>query len=151
MMKATHISAASSLKSFSLLGCIVIVLSNSSALAERSSLPYAKGGFSASFAQLARDINQSGELFRIEGTCQSACTMFLSLRKVCVDRNATLLFHSGRRLGAVGGRERMLNTYHAKLRKFLIANHYMDTPEFHAISGSDIVQKFGYRACPQNE
>jgi hypothetical protein len=43
----------------------------------------------------------------------------------------------------------MLSTYRAKLRKFLIANHYMDTPEFHAISGRDIVEKFGYRECPQ--
>jgi hypothetical protein len=43
----------------------------------------------------------------------------------------------------------MLSTYNAKLREFLIANHYMDTPEFRAISGRDIVQKFGYRACPQ--
>jgi hypothetical protein len=149
MKKTTHIFVPSSLKIFSLVSCIVTALFNSTALAERSSLPYAKGGFSASFGQLARNINQSGELFRIEGTCQSACTMFLSLRKVCVDRNAELLFHSGRRLGAVGGRQRMLSTYRAKLRKFLIANHYMDTPEFHAISGRDIVQKFGYRACPQ--
>jgi hypothetical protein len=149
MKKITHIPVASSLKILLLMSCVVIVLSNSSAFAERSSLPYAKGGFSASFGPLARDINQSGELFRIEGTCQSACTMFLSLRKVCVDLNATLLFHSGRRLGAVGGKERMLSTYRPKLRKFLIANHYMDTPEFHAISGLDIVRKFGYRPCPQ--
>ncbi len=42
----------------------------------------------------------------------------------------------------------MLATYNAKLRNFLIANHYMDTPAFHAISGRDIVHKFGYRACP---
>lgn len=149
MKKTTYISATSSLKIVSLMSCVITALSNSSAFAERSSLPYAKGGFSASFGQLARDVNQSGELFRIEGTCQSACTMFLSLRKVCVDLNATLLFHSGRRLGAVGGRERMLSTYHAKLRRYLIVNHYMDTPEFHAISGRDIVKKFGYRACPQ--
>jgi hypothetical protein len=149
MKKVNHMAATSSLRLLSLMSCVVTVLSNSPVLAERSSLPYARGGFSASFDQLARHINQSGELFRIEGTCQSACTMFLSLRKVCVDLDATLLFHSGRRLGAIGGRERMLSTYNAKLRKFLIANHYMDTPEFHAISGREIVQKFGYRACPQ--
>lgn len=148
MKKITHIPAPYSLKILPLMSCIVSVLFNSSALGEQSSLPYAKGGFSASFSQLARDINQSGELFRIEGSCQSACTMFLSLRKVCVDLNATLLFHSGRRLGAVGGKERMLSAYNASLRKFLISNHYMDTPEFHAISGRDMVRKFGYRACP---
>jgi len=125
----------------------VVVLSCSSVVAQESSLPYSKGGFSKSFGELASQINRSGKLFRIEGTCQSACTMFLSLKNVCVDVNATLLFHSGRP-GTVGGRPRMLATYNAKLREFLIANHYMDTPEFHAISGRDIVQKFGYRACP---
>ena len=44
----------------------------------------------------------------------------------------------------------MLATYNAKLREFLINNRYMDTPEFHAISGRDLVRKFGYRACPPN-
>jgi hypothetical protein len=128
--------------------CVVVVISCSSAIAQESSAPYSTGGFSKSFGELAGQINRTGKLFRIEGTCRSACTMFLSLRNVCVDLNATLLFHSGRP-GTTGGRDRMLATYNAKLRQFLIANHYMDTPEFHAISGRDIVQKFGYRACPR--
>jgi hypothetical protein len=28
-----------------------------------------------------------------------------------------------------------------------MANHYMDTFEFHSISGSEIISRFGYRAC----
>jgi hypothetical protein len=131
-----------------LVTCVVTVIRGSFAVAQESSAPYSKGGFSTSFGELAGQINRSGKLFRIEGTCQSACTMFLSLRNVCVDLNATLLFHSGRP-GTLGERERMLATYNAKLREFLIANHYMDSPEFHAVSGRDIVRKFGYRACPQ--
>lgn len=43
----------------------------------------------------------------------------------------------------------MLNSYNAKLRNYLVANGYVDTFEFHAISGRDIIQKFGYRACPR--
>jgi hypothetical protein len=136
------------LKFVYLVTCVVVLISSSPLAAQDSSAPYSRGGFSGSFGQLAGPINRSGKLFRIEGTCQSACTMFLSLRNVCVDPSATLLFHSGKP-GTVRGRDRMLATYNAKLRKFLIANHYIDTPEFHAISGRDIVQKFGYRACPQ--
>ncbi len=129
--------------------CVVIVICGSSAaMQESSSSPYSNGGFSRSFGELANRINRSGKLFHIEGTCRSACTMFLSLRNVCVDLGATLLFHSGRP-STVRGRERMLATYNAKLRDFLVANHYMDSPEFHAISGRDIVRKFGYRACPR--
>ena len=140
--------AHSALKFLSILTCVITMTCGSSAIAQDSSIPYSRGGFSKSFGELAGPINQSGKLFRIEGSCQSACTMFLSLKNVCVDLNAMLLFHSGRP-GTTGGRERMLNTYNAKLRNFLIANHYMDSPEFHAISGRDIIRKFGYRACPQ--
>ncbi len=32
---------------------------------------------------------------RIEGHCQSLCTLFLGLRNVCVERSARLLFHAG--------------------------------------------------------
>src|SRR6202795_4145857 len=52
------------------------------------------GGKYARFDPVVSQYNQSGELFRIEGHCQSACTLFLSIRNVCIDRNATLLFHA---------------------------------------------------------
>jgi hypothetical protein len=146
MDKIAHTVARFPVKFICFMICFVTV-SGAAAVAQESSAPYSHGGFSKSFGELAAQINRSGKLFRIEGTCQSACTMFLSLRNVCVDPNATLLFHSGRP-GTTQGRGRMLATYNAKLRNFLIANHYMDTPAFHAISGRDIVRKFGYRACP---
>ena len=44
----------------------------------------------------------------------------------------------------------MLNAYNAPLRQYLTANGYMDTLEFHAIPGSTIIDKFGYRECPRN-
>lgn len=147
MPNVTH-DLAERVRKFACLAIYVVaVISSSFAVAQDSSSPYSNGGFSKSFNELASKINRSGKLFRVEGTCQSACTMFLSLRNVCIDRKAILLFHSGRP-GTVRGRDRMLATYNAKLREFLIANHYMDSPEFHAISGSDLVQKFGYRSCP---
>ena len=31
----------------------------------------------------------------------------------------------------------------------LVANHYVDTLAFHTISGSEIIDKFGYRECPK--
>jgi hypothetical protein len=147
MDNVAHAFAQHALKCVCIVTCVVIIIGSSAVVAQDSSAPYSNGGFSQSFGELASQISRSGKLFRIEGTCRSACTMFLSLRNVCVDLSATLLFHSGR-AGTVRGRERMLATYNAKLRAFLIANHYMDTPEFHAISGRDIVHQFGYRACP---
>ena len=43
----------------------------------------------------------------------------------------------------------MLDAYNARLRNSVTANHYMDTLEFHAISGRDMIRKFGYRECPR--
>src|SRR5262252_7490555 len=49
----------------------------------------------AEFEAVIRQYNKSGERFRIDSHCQSACTMFLSIRNVCVEPGATLLFHAG--------------------------------------------------------
>ena len=65
---------------------------------------------------------------------------------------AELLFHAGHdRQRNVNARstQRMLDAYNASLRQYVIANHYMDTLEFHRISGADIIDKFGYRECPR--
>jgi len=43
----------------------------------------------------------------------------------------------------------MLGAYNASLREYVIANHYMETLAFHAISGRDMIHKFGYRECPR--
>ena len=45
----------------------------------------------------------------------------------------------------------MLSAYNAKLRKYVLDNHYMDTLEFHAIPGSMIIDRFGYRECPRQK
>jgi hypothetical protein len=109
------------------------------------------GGKYARFDPVVSQYNQSGELFRIEGHCQSSCTLFLAIRNVCIDRNATLLFHSAHdnsRNVSPSLTTHMLASYNASLRNYVTANHYMDTLAFHSISGRDMIQKFGYRACP---
>jgi hypothetical protein len=107
----------------------------------------------AKFDAIIGQYNASGELFRIEGHCQSSCTMFLAIRNVCVDANANLLFHA-----ALSASERdhaaypernahMASHYNSALRGFVLAHHYMDSFAFHPISGRDIIRKFGYRQC----
>jgi hypothetical protein len=53
------------------------------ALAAGSSLPYGEGGYVPNFVKIVRQYNMSGDEFRIEGVCKSACTMFLGIRDVC--------------------------------------------------------------------
>ena len=64
-------------------------------LADGSSVPYGEGGYVPDFVKIVRQYNASGEQFRIEGICKSACTLFLGIRNVCVERDAKLLFHAG--------------------------------------------------------
>lgn len=102
------------------------------------------------FQSVIAQYNASGERFRIDSHCQSACTMFLSIRNVCVSPGATLLFHAGGSAakGVSPGRtQQMLSTYNSALQQYVTANHFMDTLEFHAISGAEIIRRFGYPAC----
>ncbi|MDT3685334.1 MAG: hypothetical protein RO009_09860 [Pseudorhodoplanes sp.] len=141
------------LRIFGLIACTAVLTQGSFAFADGSSLPYGGGG-RIKPGEIIKKYNQSGELFRIEGSCQSSCTMLLAIKNVCVDPNARLLFHAALFPNEKGQKPpparqaAMLNSYNAKLRNYLVANHYVDTFEFHAISGRDIIQKFGYRACP---
>ncbi len=145
--------AVSFLKAFCLVVSATLVTWSSSALADGSSIPYGGGG-RIQPGEIVKKYNQSGELFRIEGSCQSSCTMLLAIKNVCIDPNATLLFHAALFPNEQGQKPpparqaAMLNSYKPKLRSYLVSNHYVDTFEFHAISGRDIIQKFGYRACP---
>lgn len=117
-----------------------------------SSAGYGMGGLFSRFDPVVAQYNQSGELFRIEGHCQSACTLFLGIRNVCVERSARLLFHAGHdrhNVVSVSFTEHMMSAYNSSLRAYLTANHAMETLAFHTISGRDMIQKFGYRECPK--
>ena len=97
--------------------------------------------------------NKTGELFRIVGECRSSCTELLAIKHVCIDPNATLEFHAALRNPheAVnpGKNRRMASYYNSRLRGFVLANHYMDSWQFHPISGHDMIRRFGYRPCPR--
>ena len=134
-----------------LVGLLLLLIS--SAAVAQTSERFGKGGWYKDFKPEIDRANATGELFRIKGHCQSNCTLFLGLRNVCVERSATLLFHAGhdrqRNINA-GSTQRMLSAYNAALRQYVMDNHYMDTLEFHAIPGSDIIDRFGYRECPRS-
>jgi hypothetical protein len=129
---------------------ILSLLTSVPALAVGSSTPYGRGGWFEQFDPIVQQYNQSGEQFRIEGHCQSACTLFLGIRNVCIVRSARLLFHAGhdrQRNIKASATNHMMSAYNGRLRAHLTANHVMETLAFHTISGSDMITKFGYREC----
>jgi hypothetical protein len=130
----------------------LLIMFTTSAMAAGSSAGYGMGGKFTRFDPVVAEYNRSGELFRIEGHCQSACTLFLGIRNMCIEPGAELLFHAGNdRNNAVSVKStnHLLAAYKPKLRRYLVSNHYVDTPAFHAISGRELIEKFGYRACPK--
>src|SRR3954452_15287305 len=101
MSNISRATIALHLGRLSLPACIATLLWTSSALADGSSVPYGGGGPMAKFDAIIGQYNASGELFRIEGHCQSSCTMFLAIRNVCVDSRVNLLF-----IASLSARER---------------------------------------------
>ena len=130
---------------------VMLLLFSTSAMAGTPA-GFEMGGRYARFDPVVSQYNQSGEQFRIEGHCQSACTLFLAIRNVCIGRSATLLFHAAHDRSqnvSPSLTSHMLDAYNARLRAYVTANHYMDTLAFHSIPGRDMIQKFGYRECPR--
>ena len=132
-----------------LVGCCVLVFAMGAAFSDSvTQLGMGMGARGAErfaeFEAVVRKYNASGQRFRIDGHCQSACTMFLAIRNVCVMKDANLLFHAG---GNQNFTDRMTARYKPALRKYVIDKGYMATREFHAIPGSVIISRFGYRAC----
>ena len=137
------------MKSLLSLLAVVVALLSSPAFAATSQ-PYGMGGDTNKFAAIVSQANASGELFRIQGHCQSACTMFLGISNVCVERSATLLFHAAG-IGTINPARtaQMASMYNASLRDYVESNHYLDTRTLRAIPGGVIIDKFGYKECPK--
>jgi hypothetical protein len=103
------------------------------------------------FQAAVRQYNVSGERLRIDTYCPSACTMFLGVRNACITPSATLAFHAGgsmkRGVPNALRTAQMLSTYKPALRRYLTSHHFMDTFDFHTISGEEMIKRFGYPAC----
>jgi len=123
------------------------------ALADGSSKPYGGGGRFAVYFPVIAKYNKSGETFRIEGVCRSACTLFLSIRNACVDRTAFVSFHAGpdrvtkKWNASSSSTKTMLAAYKPELRSYLVKGHHVDSARYHTLRGATLVDKFGYREC----
>jgi hypothetical protein len=131
---------------------IVFMMVSSAAIAATSE-GYGMGGPMARFQPVIDQANRTGELFRIQGHCQSACTSFLGIRNVCVERSASLLFHAGhddRRNISAYWTGRIMTGFKPRLRQYLLAGHYMETLDFHTVPGATMIDTFRYKECPRS-
>lgn len=130
---------------FALMAVLAAVLA-APVLAVGYSDGYGRGGSFGDYDPIIAEYNGSGELFVIRGRCQSACTLFLSIRNACIAPNARFGFHAGR---SVMSTQRMLNSYKPKLRDHLVAIGALQGQSYTFVSGRDMVTRFGYSACPK--
>src|ERR1700760_339198 len=104
----------------------ICMMLTSPAFATGTSVPWSMGGRFPPFDAVVAQYNQSGELFRIQGHCQSACTLFLAIRNVCIEPGATLLFHAGgHNQVSAPASDHMLSAYNGALREYVTSHHYM--------------------------
>jgi hypothetical protein len=121
--------------------CIAIVGTPALALSNKG---MGAGGALGPYEMMIGQANASSEPFRIHGKCNSACTMFLSIRNVCIERNAVFGFHAGKTPGVTA---RMAQTYNSALRSYVDQNHFLETEQLHFIPASTMISRFGYKAC----
>ena len=137
----------------SLVLCLLLGASPAT-LADGSSKPHGSGGRFAVYYPIIKKYNRTGERFRIEGFCRSACTLFLSIRNVCIERGAFLSFHAGpdAKTGKWGPKSsstrKMLAAYKPALRKYLLDGHHVDSAKYFTMKGATLIDRFGYAECP---
>jgi hypothetical protein len=126
------------------------LLISTSAMAAGSSAGYGNSQSLDTIESIVQRYNVSGELFRIEGQCHWACTLFLRIRNVCIDPAALLSFNIGhdhpRRAEAI---HHLMSGYTDSLRGYLRSNRTMERHDFTTLSGGQMISSFGYRRCPQ--
>jgi hypothetical protein len=142
------------LRTFSICAAILCALASRAWSAAGSSVPFAEGGYIPDLLKIVRQYNASGDEFRIEGICKSACTLFLGIRNVCVQRDAQLMFHAGHDIAEnqtgpdTRASHALLSRYNESLRRYLLEGHHMDTDAYHTLEGRVLIERFGYRECP---
>gem|GEM_PF-4095619 len=90
---------------------------------------------------------------RLEGTCVSACTLFIAVPQVCVSRGLMLWFHaphsSATYLIADHDRFRMFTEYPPVIQQWLERTRALDSVELRfVLTGRMLIDLMGFRECP---
>jgi len=81
-----------------------VVARNQATNAERDAVTNERGGYVIDYAIRALKMRRSGTFVRFNGSCDSACTLYLSMpkSKVCITQSASFGFHLPYGAGARG-------------------------------------------------
>jgi len=111
------------------------------------------GGWLSQRSAEIRQLRATGQRVELRGTCLSACTMYLALPNVCVDRSASFGFHGPTRNGQnLPAHEFehwsgvMADTYREPLRSWYLTEARYRTTGYYQVSGSELIN-MGYPQC----
>lgn len=100
-------------------------------------------------------VRDSGEKVVIDGVCQSACTLVLSLlprERICVTKRASLGFHAGKfpdsKLPSAEASKFIYSTYPPWIQKWVSANRALESLKVTSLQGAELEAM--YARCPAN-
>ena len=111
------------------------------------------GGTIQMYAAEISRLNKTGRRKVIAGLCASACTMYLGVRRVCVEPHAELWFHAAHLPGEQApdplGSLLMLSHYPEKVRAWAIASGALEKTEWDGgkvLTGRQLI-RMGVPSC----
>jgi hypothetical protein len=113
---------------------------------------YDPGGNVMEHYRMVQAANRSKLHAVISGTCISACTMRLGINNVCIDPNATLLFHQASHHGTIIKSEYdtkiLMSMYPKMIQEWVRRNGALNSHELTKLTGREAI-KMGIPSCWQ--
>lgn len=94
--------------------------------------------------------------YRMQGICASACTMYMSVPGMCVDRHADIWFHAasqlhfgGNRVISMAGSHLMMSAYPPRVQRYLYQRRALESLTFTKVSGATLIS-LGVNDCDKH-
>lgn len=103
-----------------------------------------------------QDIDSTGAEYHISGVCISACTMYLGLKRVCVESGSILEFHSAGEMLPDGrvkmsrfGNDILMAVYPENVRQWIIKHNALSSLELTGMTANEAFS-IGVKKCGSN-
>src|SRR5215207_2492541 len=111
------------------------------------------GGNLGAYTAKVDRFNRENRTKRISGVCASACSVFLGVRRVCVERDAQVWFHAAYEPASLrpdpAGTLVMLSYYPRRVRRWAIQTRALERTSWsaeHMLTGAELI-KMGLSPC----
>jgi hypothetical protein len=109
---------------------------------------YDGGGSVMKYYRGVQAANRRSQPMAITGTCASACTEKLGIKRICIYPNATLLFHQASLYGVRSeyGNRILMSMYPKPIQNWVRRNGALNSPELTQMTGKEAI-RLGVQSC----